>query len=93
VITALSVDEGAVGDKLVLTGNHFGTQGAGDAVLLGTTPLTLDPGGAWTDTQIDLIIPAGATNGNVVVHKAVDSNALPFRVIPATPGQPGGGQF
>jgi hypothetical protein len=94
VITGLSEVEGAIGDKLTLTGNHFATQDTGDSVTLGGVSLPIDTAnGGWTDTSIAVTLPAGVTNGNIVVHKVRDSNAMAFVVIPGTPGTPGGGQF
>ena len=89
-ITTVDPDEAAVGETVDIVGVEFGTQDAGDQVLLGQTALPVQ---TWSDTLIQVQIPDGAANGLVVVEKKLVSNAVPFTVIPDTPGTPGGEQL
>lgn len=90
VISSINPDFGEVGDLIMIQGAFFGTQQPGDQVTLGGTPLATD---YWSDVQINFTLPAGAADGNIVVEKALSSNAMPFDVVPPTPDPPGGEQL
>lgn len=70
-IQPLSLINGPAQMGFVITGTTFGSQQGASTVELGGTPLTVIPSG-WTNTQITVQVPAGATTGSVVV--TVNSN-------------------
>ncbi|PYU86388.1 MAG: hypothetical protein DMG08_29880, partial [Acidobacteria bacterium] len=78
-ITSLSPASGAVGVSITITGTGFGAaQGASTVTFNGTQASPA----SWSDSQIVLSVPSGATTGNVVVHASgVDSNGANFTVI------------
>jgi RHS repeat-associated protein len=80
-ITAISVNTGAVGAAVTLTGTGFGTsQGTSTVKFNGTTATAT----SWTSTSIALTVPSGATSGNVVVNASgIASNGMAFIVVPA----------
>src|SRR5206468_7274790 len=70
---------GAVGSRVMISGVNFGAQGAGTVTFNGVTasPLT------WTPTVILVPVPPGATTGNIVARaNGINSNGVPFTVIP-----------
>jgi len=79
-LTSLGLTQGPVGATVTIVGANFGaTQGTSSVTFNGTagTPST------WSDTSIDVPVPAGATSGNVVVTvNSIASNGLPFTVTP-----------
>lgn len=79
-LSSLGLTQGPVGATVTITGANFGaTQGTSTVTFNGTagTP------SAWSDTSIDVPVPAGATTGNVVVTvSGIASNGLPFTVTP-----------
>jgi YD repeat-containing protein len=79
-ITSLSQTSGAVGTAITVTGTNFGaTQGSSTIKFNGTTGSPT----SWNATTISVLVPTGATTGNVVVHaSSVDSNGLAFSVYP-----------
>jgi len=80
-ITSLSITTGAVNAAVTITGTSFGsTQGSGTVSFNGTgAPVT-----TWNATTIKVTVPNNATTGNVVVFASgVNSNGLPFTVVPA----------
>ena len=89
-IEALDPPYGAVGDQFSVLGHSFGTQDSGDRVLLGTVELTVVD---WITGRIIVELPAGVVDGDIVVEKFLTSNAVPFDVLPPSPGQPDGGQI
>ena len=76
-ITSLSVNSGFPGARITITGSNFAaTQGS---VQIGGLPMIVS---GWTDTSIDVVVPAEALTADIVVTSAVGlaSNALPFTV-------------
>jgi hypothetical protein len=63
-ITNITPAQGAVGDRIVITGLNFGAIQGTNFVRLGPVVLTIN---SWTDTQIDATIAAGATSGIIEV--------------------------
>jgi len=82
-ITSLSPPSGPFGTTLTITGTTFGlTQGSSTVTFNGTqaTPAS------WTDTQIAVPVPNGASSGPVVVTTAgIASNAVNFSLLNSTP--------
>src|SRR6266550_3550326 len=79
-ITSLSQNAGAVGASITITGTNFGTaQGSSTVTFNGNTAAAAS---AWSTTSITVLVPAGATTGNVVVTVfGVASNGLPFTIV------------
>src|SRR5882757_2001123 len=79
-ITSLSQNAGAVGASITITGTNFGTvQGSSTVTFNGNTAAAAS---AWSATSITVLVPAGATTGNVVVTVfGVASNGLPFTIV------------
>ncbi len=80
-ITTLSTSSGAVGAAVTITGTGFGsTQGGGSVTFNGTSATVT----SWSATSIVTTVPAGATTGSAVVNASgVNSNGVPFTVVPA----------
>ncbi len=77
-ITALSRSSGPVSAPVTLTGTQFGT--AQGTVTFNGTAATLT---SWSATSIVVIVPAGATTGNVVVTAGgLASAGVLFTVLP-----------
>ena len=82
VITAVTPDSGSVGTQITIAGNNFGnTQGSSVVTFNGTAALPSDTI-LWTNTQIVIKIPSGATTGNIyiTVNNKV-SNGIYFNVL------------
>lgn len=79
-ITSLSPTSGPVGLSVTITGTNFGsTQGSGTVKFNGTTATTCNT--CWSNTSISVLVPSGATTGNVVVNVGgVNSNGVNFTV-------------
>ena len=79
VITTLTLTKGQIGQSLKIIGSHFGTtQGSSYVTFNGTKA---DQYASWTDTQIQLTIPAGATTGDVIVYvNSKQSNGKPLTI-------------
>ncbi len=79
-VTSLSPSSAHVNESVTITGTNFmSTQSTSTVTFKGTaaTPTS------WSATSIEVPVPAGATNGNVVVTVSGQaSNGLPFTVIP-----------
>ena len=79
-ITSLTPASAAVGVSITIKGTSFGSsQGTSTVTFHGTsaTPTT------WANTSIKVLVPAGATTGNVVVTvNGVASNGVSFAVLP-----------
>ena len=70
-ITDISPNMGSVYTIVTITGTGFGkTQGY---VLFNGTPT--GEYGLWTDTEIQTVVPFGATSGNVIVRDAAGTNS------------------
>jgi len=80
-ITSLSPTVGAVGASVTIAGSGFAaSQGTSTVTFSGTaaTPTS------WTTDTIEVLVPSGATTGNVVVTvSGVASNGVSFTVVPA----------
>jgi hypothetical protein len=78
-ISSLSASSGAIGDSVTITGTNFGlVQGASTVTFNGTSATSIT---SWSDSSIIVIVPTGATTGNVVVTVGGSgSNAEPFTV-------------
>jgi uncharacterized repeat protein (TIGR01451 family) len=70
----------ALGDTATIAGANFGaTQGTSIVTFNGTLATTISN---WSDTSIDVVVPVGATTGDLVVTTAAGaSNALFFILI------------
>ncbi|HLJ29310.1 MAG TPA: IPT/TIG domain-containing protein [Candidatus Angelobacter sp.] len=83
-VTSLSPTFGAIGASVTITGTSFGaTQSASTVTFNGNagTPTT------WSNTQITVPVPSGASSGNVVVTVSnLASNGVSFVVKPAIAG-------
>lgn len=75
VLPSIQVDprEGPVGTKVVLFGEGFGTQEAGDLVLLDGRPMTI---AQWEDKSIVVHVPVNASTGPLVLKRAGKTRAL-----------------
>lgn len=74
VITSLNPDDSAkVGDEVFISGNNFGdTRNQSTVSFNGTTVNSAGGYISWSNTSIKVVVPDGATSGNVVV-KVKDS--------------------
>lgn len=89
-IQTLSVPSGPVGASITITGGNFGTTQGGSTVTFNGTPvITVE---SWSTMNITVLVPTGATTGNVVVtipevtnqgmQEQVASNGMMFTVTP-----------
>jgi RHS repeat-associated protein len=80
-ISSLSITTGAIGAAVTISGSNFGsTQGTSTVKFNGTTATV----SSWSAASIGVIVPSGASTGNVVVHASgVDSNGVSFTVVSA----------
>jgi IPT/TIG domain/Glucodextranase, domain B len=78
LISSISPTSGAPGSTITITGSGFGaTQGASTVTFNGIAASVV----SWSDTQIVLIVPSGATSGNIVVTvNGTVSNSFFFNV-------------
>jgi hypothetical protein len=84
-ITAIGPTAGQIGSLVTISGITFGqTQGFGGVAFNGVGATVQ----SWSDSSITLLVPSGATSGNVIVtdHQLLTSNAVNFNVI--TPPAP-----
>jgi hypothetical protein len=81
-ITTLSPSSTAVGASVTVTGTNFGaTQGTSTVTFNGTSATI----SSWSATSIVVVVPSGATTGNIVVKvSGVASSGSAFTVL-ATP--------
>lgn len=83
-ITSLSQSSGQIGTPITITGTGFGVSQGGSTV-------TFNPGitgtpTSWSDTSIQVRIPAGMVSGNLLVTvSGVTSNAVNFTILPTPP--------
>jgi hypothetical protein len=77
-ISNVAPSSGAVGALITINGTNFGaTQGTSTVTFNGTAATVT----SWSATSIVVTVPAGATNGNVVVTVGgVASNGVPFTI-------------
>jgi len=79
-IASIQPDSAALGDTVTISGNNFGGSRGSSVVLFGT--VSADTIYGWSDTQIQLKVPASAASGNVsVTVGGVVSNTAPFKVL------------
>jgi RHS repeat-associated protein len=80
-IGSLSPISGLVGTSVTVSGSNFGSsQGSSTVTFNGTAATVIS---SWSNTQIIVQVPTGATKGNVVVTVGgVPSNGLPFSIFP-----------
>lgn len=77
-VTNLSPSLGPVGTTVTISGSGFGaTQGMGSVAFNGVSATP----SSWTDTQITVAVPAGATTGNVVVTQGVSATSTPLFTV------------
>lgn len=82
-ITAVGPTAGQIGSLVTLSGTTFGqTQGFGGVTFNGVSATVQ----SWSDSSITVLVPSGATSGNVVVtdHQLLASNGVNFSVIADT---------
>jgi hypothetical protein len=79
-ITSLNQTSGAVGASITIIGTNFGTtQGASTVTFNGTAAAAAS---AWSTTSLTVLVPVGATTGNVVVTVGGQvSNGSPFTIV------------
>lgn len=79
-ISSMSVTSGPAGTLVTITGTGFGsTQGTSTVAFNGT----IGSPTSWSDTNIVVPVPSGATTGPIVVSLgAIGSNGVTFTVIP-----------
>ncbi len=79
-IGMISPISGPIGTAITITGTQFGaTQGSSTVSFNGTVAVPT----SWSDTQIEVQVPAGATTGNLVVAvSGVASSGVSFAVLP-----------
>jgi uncharacterized protein YkwD len=83
-LSAIAPDQGAVGDVVTLTGQRFGST-AGSVSFAGVQASLL----AWSDTRIQVRVPAGAASGSVYVQASSGlSNGRGFTVLQASAAPP-----
>jgi len=90
LIESISPTTGYVGLSIDISGQSFGTQDAGDVVMLNDIELTVN---SWSDTLINVTLPVLVADGDIVVRKKLDSNGMPINIIPAPPAKPDLGQI
>jgi IPT/TIG domain len=80
VITSVSATTGSVGSQVEISGSSFGSPQSNSLVLLNDIPLIVN---SWSNSQIIVTIPSGATSGPLVVSVAPsmdNSNPVEFTV-------------
>jgi hypothetical protein len=79
-ISGLSLPSAAVGTPVTISGTNFGaTQGTSTVKFNGTAATP----SSWSATSIVVLVPAGATSGNVVVTVGgIASNGVAFTILP-----------
>ncbi|HWZ96562.1 MAG TPA: IPT/TIG domain-containing protein [Candidatus Dormibacteraeota bacterium] len=83
-ISSLSSNSGVIGSTVTITGTNFGSSHGSSTVTFNGTPATSIP--TWSETQVVVTIPPGATTGNVVLTaQNVPSNGVNFTVFTAAP--------
>jgi hypothetical protein len=77
-ITSISPAKGGIGATITITGAAFGQTQGSNSVKFNNTTAT---GAVWSDSQITVPVPTGATTGNVVVVVgSATSNGVSFTV-------------
>lgn len=84
VLTSITPSRGSTGDTVTITGKHFGSRHADSAVTFNSIEATSYS--MWSDSQIRVKVPAGATTGPVLVSTGSGlSNEVPFVVTNTIP--------
>ena len=82
-ITSVSPDSGEVTRWVTIAGMRFGATQGGSTVAFNGTPVSSGGIISWSDTVVEVRVPAGATSGLVVVTVGqIPSNGVPFTVRP-----------
>ncbi|MEQ8169428.1 MAG: YCF48-related protein [Candidatus Eremiobacterota bacterium] len=82
-ITSLNPTTGRIGTAVTINGQNFGT-GSGSVTFNGVTATVT----SWGDIQIKVLVPSGATTGNIVVKVGNQtSSGLNYTVIPSWTAQ------
>jgi streptogramin lyase len=86
-VHAMSPTSGYEGDRIVLSGRYFGSNGTGSSVTLSGVQVPIEN---WTNETVVWSVPQGAVSGDVVVHtQGGGSNPLPFTVLACTASEVG----
>lgn len=90
-LSSLSPSSGLQGQKITLTGTHFGPRKG--KVYFGETELTEKKIASWSDTRIVTTAPKGSGEAAVqlMTSKEKRSNQLTFKYLQTTPGDSGSG--
>ena len=81
-ISSLSINSGAVGSTVTITGSGFGaSQGAGSVTFNGTAATVT----SWSATSIVVVVPVGATTGNLVVNTTNGGFAYVYTITDSCP--------
>jgi len=76
-LTSISPETGKVGEEVVITGTDFSTTPSENMVKFNGTEATVTEA---TETSLTVIVPAGASTGNVTVTRDRESNGVMFTV-------------
>ncbi len=76
-LISISPEKGKVGQEVIITGKDFSTTPSENIVKFNGTEATVVES---TETTITVIVPAGATTGNVTVTRDRESNGVMFTV-------------
>jgi IPT/TIG domain len=81
----LSPNSGLVGSSFTITGANFGPAQGTSTITLNNVPFDVEHVTFWSNNAITVVVPSGATSGNVVVIVGnLASNALFFTVTHPT---------
>lgn len=90
-ITSLSRDDGSAGIPVDINGTTFGATMGNSQVFFGATPCAATDYESWSDTDIRVLVPAGAPKGTcsiTVVRGGCISNGKKFTVKDPVPPPP-----
>src|SRR6266536_5618191 len=81
-INAVTPNSSAIGETITIIGSGFGaSQGTSIVTFNGIQTTTIS---RWNSASVTVVVPTGATTGNVVVTVNGDvSNGVPFTIVPA----------
>lgn len=75
--------QGAIGSAAYISGSGFGSSQGASSVTFNGTLVPQSNIQSWTSSQINLLVPAGATTGNVIVTvSGKSSNGVIFTIVP-----------
>jgi PKD repeat protein len=89
-ITSISPPDAYEGLEIQIAGLHFGAVQAVGTVEMNGFTLAVT---SWSDTLITAILPTGITDGDVIIHRYLDSAPFALNIIPRPPGKPNPGQI